>query len=162
VRRVEGRLAAVLAATVSLAACAYPPMGPMIPVTPGPGKSMDAFTADQADCKQYADQLIVPSLWAVNQQTVGMALVGTALGAGLGAAIAGGSGAGIGAASGALVGTAAGASGAAYAQPPLQQQYDVTYAQCMAAHGDTVPEMGPPPPGYQGAPPPGYPAPPPR
>ncbi len=151
--RAEGRWAMVVAATVALAACAYPPMGPTIPVTPGPGKSMDAFTADQADCRQYADQLIVPSLWAVNQQTVGMALVGTALGAGLGAAI--------GAASGAAVGTAAGASGSAYAQLPLQQQYDIAYAQCMAAHGDQVPGMGPPP-GYQGGPPPGYPVPPPR
>ena len=159
----------MLAITVALAACAAPPPGPMIPVTPGPGKSMDAFAADQAECRQYADSQVAPSLWAANQQAFGTALFSTALGAGLGAAIGGGRGAAIGAASGAAVGTAAGASGSAYAQAPLQQQYDVAYAQCMGAHGDRVPGMGlprgypaTPPPGYPGAPPPSYPVPPPR
>jgi hypothetical protein len=159
----------MLAVTVALAACAVPPQVPMIPVTPGPGKSMDAFAADQTECRQYADSQVAPSLWAVNQQAFGTALFSTALGAGLGAAIGGGRGAAIGAASGAAVGTAAGLSGSAYGQTPLQQQYDAAYAQCMGAHGDRVPGMRPPPgyppaipPGYPRMPPPGYPVPPPR
>jgi hypothetical protein len=156
----------VLAATV--AACAAPPPGPMIPVAPGLGKSFDAYAADQNACQQYAASQTAPAAYAANNQAVGGAVLSTALGAGLGAAIgaaagSAGTGAAIGAASGAGLGTLAGASNSAYAQLSLQQQYDALYGQCMTAHGNRVmapaPPQGYPGPGY--GPPPGYPPPPP-
>jgi len=152
-KRIDPRVAAVVAATISLAACVAPPLGPTIPVAPGPNRSFDAFAADQAFCQQYAGSQTAPAAYAANNQAVGGAILSTALGAGLGAAIGGGRGAGIGAASGAALGTVAGAGGSAFAQMSLQQQYDVMYAQCMAAHCNSVPAFSPPP----GAPPYGAP-----
>jgi hypothetical protein len=154
-KRIDPRAAGALALMVSLAACVAPPVAPTIPVAPGPGKSFDAFNADQASCQQYAYQATAGGAYAANNQAVGSAIIGTALGAGLGAAIGGGRGAAIGAASGAALGTVAGAGGASYAQMSLQQQYDVVYGECMMARGNRVPGFAPPP----GAPPyggPGY------
>ena len=167
------RLAAVVAGAISLAACVQTPTAPTVPVAPGPNKSFDAFAADQATCQQYAAAQTAPGAAAANNQAVGEALLTTALGAGLGAAVGGGGwhgnagrGAGIGAASGAVVGTALGANQSGYAQMSLQQQYDVMYSQCMAAHGNSVPGLsppsGPPPYGrgqtspYGAGPPPSY------
>jgi len=144
-RRIDARVAAVAAAAIALAACVAPPLGPTIPVAPGPNRSFEAFAADQAFCQQYAASQTTPAAYAANNQAVGGALLSTALGAGLGAAIGGGHGAGIGAASGAAFGTLVGASGSAYAQMSLQQQYDIIYAQCMAAHGNSVPGFSPRP-----------------
>jgi hypothetical protein len=137
-------------AALSLSACVGP-VGPTVPVAPGPGKSFSAFAADQAACEQYADAQVGPQAAYANNRAIGSAILGTALGAGLGAAVGGGHGAAIGAASGAVLGTAAGASGAGYAQMSVQQHYDLAYAQCMYAHGNTVPGFSPPP----GGPPPG-------
>ena len=161
--RIDPRAAGAVALLVSLAACVAPPMGPTIPVAPGRGKTFEAFSADQQVCSQYAYNVTSQGAYAANNQAVGSALIGTALGAGLGAAIGGGRGAAIGAASGAALGTAYGASGTAYAQMSLQQQYDVMFGECMAAHGNQVPGFAPPTgapiyPGY--GPPPGYGAPP--
>jgi hypothetical protein len=159
-KRIDPRAAGALALMASLAACVAPPVAPTIPVAPGPGKSFEAFNADQAGCGQYAYQATAGNAYAANNQAIGSAIIGTALGAGLGAAIGGGQGAAIGAASGAALGTVAGASGSAYAQMSLQQQYDVIYGECMAARGNQVPGFAPPPgtPPYSGQP--GY-APPP-
>src|SRR5438067_1240424 len=110
------RIAGVLAATMSLAACVQPPLAPMIPVAPGPNKTLEAFGTDQMACQQYAAAQTAPVVAAANNQAFGGALLSTALGAGLGAAIGGGRGAGIGAASGAALGSVAGASGSSYAQ----------------------------------------------
>jgi hypothetical protein len=167
-KRVDPRAVGAVALMVSLAACVAPPMGPTIPVVPGPGKNANAFGADQQACNQYAYQTTAAGAAAANNQAVGSAIIGTALGAGLGAAIGGGRGAAIGAASGAAFGTAAGAAGSGYAQMSLQQQYDVVYGECMMAHGNQVPGFAPPPgappyggqPGYA-PPPPGYGQPPP-
>ena len=148
-KRIDPRVAAVVAAAIFLAACVAPPLGPTIPVAPGPNRSFDAFAADQAFCQQYAASQTAPAAYAANNQAVGGAILSTALGAGLGAAIGGGRGAGIGAASGAAFGTLVGASGSSFAQMSLQQQYDVIYAQCMAAQGNSVPGLSGPP----GAPP---------
>jgi hypothetical protein len=178
-KHIDPKVAVVVAAAISLAACVAPPLGPTIPVAPGPNRSFDAFAADQAFCQQYAASQTAPAAYAANNQAVGGAILSTALGAALGGAIGGGRGAGIGAASGAAFGTVAGASGSAFAQMSLQQQYDVMYAQCMAAHGNFVPGFspapgaspygatgrppysGPPPygPSPYGAPPPGGPGP---
>ena len=152
-RRIDRRVMAAVAAAISLTACVAPPLGPTIPSSPGANKSFDAFAADQAFCQQYAASQTAPAAYAANNQAVGGAILTTALGAALGGAIGGGRGAGIGAASGAALGTVAGASGSGFAQMSLQQQYDVMYAQCMNAHGNTVPGFSPPP----GAPPYGAP-----
>jgi hypothetical protein len=164
-KRIDPRAIGALALVTTLAACVAPPMAPTIPVAPGPGKTFEAFTADQQFCSQFAYNQTAPGAAAANNQAVGNALIGTALGAGLGAAIGAaagnaGAGAAIGAASGAGLGTVAGASNSAYAQMSLQQQFDVIYGQCMAAHGNQVPGFAPPPgappyPGYY--PPPSYP-----
>jgi hypothetical protein len=159
---------ALAAALLLLAGCASTPMGPTVMVMPAPGKPFDAFQADQAVCKQFADGQVAGGAQQANNQQVGTAVVGTLLGAGLGAAIGGGRGAAIGAGAGALGGTAVGAGPASAAQYSLQQRYDMAYAQCMYAHGDQVPgyQPAPPPvylpPGYppQGYPAPGYPPPP--
>ena len=143
-----------------LAGCATEPMGPTIPVMPGPNKSFEAFQADEQVCEQYASQRVAGAAESANHTALGEALLGTALGAGLGAAVGGGRGAAIGAASGAVVGTSVGANTSGWAQMSIQQRYDITYAQCMSSKGDQVP--GPRHPHrYPPPPPPGYPPPPP-
>ncbi|MBV9860081.1 MAG: glycine zipper family protein [Alphaproteobacteria bacterium] len=159
--RVDARWAGLLAVAVSLSGC-IGAMAPTVPVMPGPGKPFDAFNADQAMCRQYADAQIAPLRDQANNQTVGSALLGTALGAGLGAAVGGGRGAAIGAASGAVVGTGIGGANAQWAGMSLQQQYDVFFSQCMYARGNQVPGFAPgqyPIAPYPGA---GAPVPPPR
>src|SRR5579875_1515894 len=78
-----GLWAAAGLATVALCACVGP-LGPTIPVAPGPGKSFAAFAADQETCRQYADAQVGPQAAYANSRAVGSALLGTALGAGLG------------------------------------------------------------------------------
>lgn len=170
--------AASVAALLTLAACAQPPMGPTVAVMPGPHKPFEAFNEDQAICKQFAEQQIggaqQAQTTATNQTLIG-AGVGTVLGAGLGAALGGGRGAAIGAGAGALGGTAIGASQAERSTMSLQQRYNIAYEQCMYSRGNQVPGYvqpaapsaappPPPPPGYPPPPPPppGYPPPPPR
>jgi hypothetical protein len=144
------QIAAAFAATISLAACVAPPAAPIIPVAPGPNTTLDRFGADQTACQQYAAAQIAPAVAAANNQAVGGALLGAALGAGLGAGIGAaagnaGRGAAIGAASGGSLGIIGNAGGAPYAQESLQQQYDIMYGQCMAAHGNSVANFSPPP-----------------
>src|SRR5215472_15813970 len=146
----HSQIVAAFAATISLAACVAPPTAPTIPVGLGPNKTLDAFNADQAACQQYAAAQIAPAVAAANNQAVGGALLGTALGAGLGAGIGAaagnaGKGAAIGAASGGALGIIGDAGGAPYAQGSLQQQYDMMYGQCMAAHDNSVASFSPPP-----------------
>jgi len=160
-KRIDPRGIGALVLVTTLAACVAPPPGPTIPVAPGPGKSFDAFAADQNFCAQYAGSQTAGAAAAANNQAVGTALLTTAIGAAVGGAVGGGRGAGIGAASGAALGTVAGASNSAYAQMSLQQQYDIMYGECMMAHGNQVPSFAPPPgaPPYSGpgyGPPPSY------
>src|SRR5215468_4637498 len=98
---VDLRVAGVVAAAFSLAACVQPPMAPTIPVSPGPNKSFQVFSSEQALCQQYAYNQTAPAAAAATNQAVGGTLLTTALGAGIGGAVGGGRGAGIGAASGA-------------------------------------------------------------
>ena len=91
-----------------LSGCAQTPLGPTVQVMPGPGKSFEAFTYDQAGCKQYATDTVAGQAQNANTRAVGAAAIGTVLGAGLGAAIGGGRGAAIGAGSGAVAGTGIG------------------------------------------------------
>ena len=137
--------ACAILALIAVAGCATPPLGPMIPVMPGPGKPLGAFQADDASCRGFANMQVAGQARAVNQQAVGGAVLSTALGAGIGAIAGGGRGAAIGAATGAGVGTGLGAAGTANAQGGIQMQYDAAYAQCMYARGNQVPGWGPPP-----------------
>ena len=94
-----------LAGTLLLAACAQTPMGPTVPVMPGPNTPFAQFQNDQAVCRDFAAQAVRDQAQGANLRGLGTAALTTALGAGLGAAIGGGQGAGIGAAAGALGGT---------------------------------------------------------
>jgi hypothetical protein len=149
-KRIDPRMAAVGGAVILLTACVAPPLGPSIPVAPGRNKSFDAFAADQAACQQHAADQTGPAVAEANNQAVGGALLSAALGAGLGAGIGAaagnaGRGAAIGAASGGAFGIIGNTGGAPSAEMSLQQQYDVTYAQCMTARGNLVPGSSPAP-----------------
>lgn len=156
------QIAGAVVATVGLVACTQTPLAPMIAVLPGPNKTFDAFGVDQATCQQYAAAQTAPSVSAANSQAFGAGLFTTALGAAIGGAVGGGRAAGIGAGSGAALGALGAASTSGYAQQGIQQQYDIMYAQCMAAHGNSVPVFSPPPgrPPYSGGPAPLPPRPP--
>src|SRR6202034_2934878 len=147
----------VPATALTLGACAVaPPPGPSVMALPGQNKSFEAFQQDDMACRQYAAQQTggVSPAAAATQSGVGSAVVGTALGAAAGAAIgsvggAVGAGAAIGAATGLIAGSAIGANTAAASYGGVQQAYDVSYTQCIYAHGDTVQA---PPTGYAGSP----------
>ena len=136
-------VAGIVAPVILITGCAQTPMGPTVPVMPGPGKSLDVFNADQLVCRQFAEQTVAGQAQNANNRAVGTAAVTTLLGAGLGAAIGGGRGAGIGAASGALGGGALGAGTSSNAQLSIQDQYNNAFAQCMFTRGNQVPSMGP-------------------
>ena len=112
-----------LTAVLLLAACAQTPMGPTVPVMPGPNTSFSQFQNDQAVCRNFADQAVRDQAQGANLRGIGTAALTTALGAGLGAAIGGGQGAGIGAAAGALGGTALAARNTSNANASIQTQY---------------------------------------
>lgn len=136
-----------------LSGCAVaPPMGPSIMVTPGQGKSFDAFQADDYDCRNQAAQSIgyqaQGASQASEQNGAAAAVSGTVIGAAAGAllgAAAGNAGAGaaIGAGTGLVIGATQGAAMAQDTAGELQWRYDTTYAQCMAAMGNQVPTLPP-------------------
>ena len=136
----------IVAVALAVAGCAVaPPPGPSIAAMPGKDKPLEVFQQDDAMCRQYAaGQTGIDPASAATQTQFNSAALGTVLGAGLGAAIGAaagnpGLGAAIGAGSGALLGTAQGADAGAYAGATVQQHYDISYAQCMASRGNTVP-----------------------
>ncbi|HEX3953124.1 MAG TPA: hypothetical protein VHW90_06100 [Stellaceae bacterium] len=117
--------------------------------------AMAQYYANDASCRQYADQQTAPMRAQANANTVGSTIVGAGLGAALGGALGGGRGAGIGAASGAIVGAGNGAAQAQYSADYIQQQYNAYYYQCMNPRPQPAyPPQGYPPQGY--APQPGY------
>lgn len=132
---------------LGLGACAVqPPQGPSFAAMPGSGKTYDQFQIDDLRCRQTAMNANggVTSAQAANQAGVGSAIAGTALGAGAGALLgstagAVGAGAAIGAGAGLLAGSAIGAGNAQASSASLQRNYDITYAQCMQAAGNTIP-----------------------
>ncbi len=126
-----------------LSGCAQTPLGPTVQVMPGPGKSFEAFTYDQAGCKQFSEASVAGQAQNANNRAIGAAAIGTVLGAGLGAAIGGGHGAAIGAGGGAVAGTGLGMGSSSGQQYGIQQQYDNAYAQCMYSKGNMVPGYGP-------------------
>ncbi len=132
--------------TLTLAACsATPPTGPSVLAPPPAGEDLAQFSLDDGYCRAYAQ---LQSGGSAPQQpesrkTATGAVVGSGVGAATGAltgAAVGqaGAGAAIGAGSGLPVGSAVGASYASMSTAELQQRYDLAYAQCMAARGNTV------------------------
>jgi len=130
---------------VALTGCATLPTGPSITVLPAQGKSFDVFRAEDATCRQWAEQQLGVPAQQTNERNVATgAVAGTAIGAGLGAAVGSvsghaGAGALIGAASGLLVGTAAGSSSGQVYGREAQHRYDNAYVQCMYSYGNQVP-----------------------
>jgi len=115
---------------------------------PGPGKSFEAFQADQAACKTYAASQVKDQADAANQRALGTALITTAIGAATGGAVGStgaalGTGAGVGAVIGSGVGTAIASSQNSGDQANIQAQYDTSFAQCMYAKGELVPGLAP-------------------
>ena len=162
-------LSAALLGSLALGACvAAPPTGPDVAVMPGSGKTLAQFQQDDYTCRGYAQQMVGGGQQqAANNSAVGSAVVGTGVGAAAGALLGAAAGnAGLGAAAGAgaglLVGSAAGANNAQASSAELQQRYDVGYAQCMTAQGNSVPPVQQAaaypvyPPGYYPYPYPGY------
>lgn len=152
------RLTIGAALVLGVSACAVaPPSGPRVMALPGAGKDFGTFQQEDAICRQFASGQSggAAGAQAATNNAVGTTLAGTAVGAGLGAALGSlsgqmGAGAAIGGTMGALVGGSAAAGGAQLSAADLQQRYDVSYTQCMYAHGDSVQS---PPGGYRvGAP----------
>jgi uncharacterized protein YcfJ len=135
-----------LTAIALLSACATTPLGPRVQVMPPPQKPYPVFQQDDAFCRGDAANAVQGQVQAANNAQVGGAVFTTILGAALGAAVGGGRGAAIGAAAGAGAGGLYGVNSAQWQQMSIQQRYDVVYAQCMYAHGNTIPGYGAPPP----------------
>lgn len=159
-RSVSGRFgwrwrsgAVALGGIMALGGCTVvPPSGPTVMALPGKGKSFDVFQQEDNACRYYAAQQtgFQPPGQAGTNAAVGSAVLGTALGAAAGAAIGSvsgnmGAGAAIGGATGLVGGSMVGAGNAAASEADLQQRYNISYTQCMYAHGNTVVSR---PPGY--------------
>jgi outer membrane lipoprotein SlyB len=112
---------------------------PSAQVMPSAGKTLAVFDAEKQACTEYADTNMKAAADSYNANAIGTVVVTTVLGTGLGAAIGGGQGAAIGAPSGAIVGVAA--QGGSGKLDRLQRQYDIVYAQCMYAKGNSVPVL---------------------
>jgi uncharacterized protein YcfJ len=149
---------------VLLAGCASIPAGPTVAVMPAPGKPFEVFQADDAICRQFAQQQLGTNPNDVaREQVVSGAAAGAAIGAVSGALLGHGHSGSIesGAGAGVLFGSAAGANAAAESGMSLQRRYNIAYEQCMYAKGNQIPGYSrpayappPPQPGYAPPPPP--------
>jgi hypothetical protein len=140
------RIAVLFFIFAVLSGCATVPTGPTIAVVPAPGKPFETFQADDAVCRQWAQQQIggASPNETFNQSTVNGAAIGTLVGTGLGVAIgaatgSAGVGAAIGGATGLLGGMSMGANQGAASSYDLQTKYDIAYGQCMYSKGNQVP-----------------------
>jgi hypothetical protein len=136
----------LLGGTLVLTACAVaPPIGPAVVALPNEGKDLGQFQREDAACRGYAEQQIgsASSQQTANQNAIGSTAAGTAAGAAAGAIVgaaagAAGIGAAVGAGTGLLLGSSVAAAGASSSAAMLQQHYDIDYAQCMTANGNSV------------------------
>ena len=149
---------ALAGAALALTACATPPpAGPAVMALPPKGADYALFQQQDAACRQNAAASIgngSPQV-ASNQAAAGTVALGTLAGAGIGAAIGSatanaGAGAAIGAGVGALASGGAAANAGAAAGYGTQQQYDITYSQCMTAAGNEVQPFAAAPPAAVG------------
>lgn len=150
---------AALTGMLALGACAVtPPPGPTVMALPAKGKNFAEFQQDDVTCRQYASARTGGTTpgQAANDSAATSAVVGTVLGAAAGAAIGAAAGnlaagAAIGAGSGLFLGGTTGLGAAGYSAAAVQQQYDMSYIQCMSAKGESVPTaLNTPPPGTYG------------
>ena len=137
-------LALLAIAAAGLSACAAPiPRGPSVVAIPPAGRDFGQFQREDVYCQQTASNSLGVDPGAANQAALGSAAVGTALGAVAGGLIGAatgnfGAGAAIGAGAGLLTGSALGVGAAQNTNFSLQERFDITYAQCMAALGNSV------------------------
>jgi uncharacterized protein YcfJ len=131
-------IALISAAAILLTACTSVPDGPTVQVLPSPGKPLQLFQQEQAQCKDYAANEVSHSSQSANNMQVLTGVLGTVLGAGLGAAIGGGRGAAIGAGAGALGGTIAGVVPVGTNNDSIQTRYDQSFEQCMVTYGELL------------------------
>ena len=68
-------MSSVVVLGLVLSGCAQTPLGPTVQVMPGPGKSFEAFTFDQAGCKQYAESSVAGQAQNANNRAVGSELL---------------------------------------------------------------------------------------
>jgi uncharacterized protein YcfJ len=157
-----------LAAVALVSGCATTPFGPTYTAVPPPNKPAAVFDSEDAACRGRAADAVQGQVAAANNQQVGATLFTAILGTALGATFGGARGAAIGAAAGAGAGGIYGVNSAQWQQLSIQQRYNVVYAQCMYARGNSIPGYPPPrhmhrpPPSDIPPPPPGAPPPPPE
>lgn len=137
---------AILSA-IALAGCVSPPQAPTVMVLPGSDKTYESFQHDDVICRNAASRGVGDEANNANNNGVATAAAGTAIGATAGALIgsAGGprgaaGGLAVGAASGLLVGSAVAGNNSGGTRSSLQDQYNVTYVQCMYAKGNKIPQ----------------------
>ena len=160
------RLSLAALATLALAGCAAPPLGPTVSVMPSPGMPFERFQEIDASCRNYAAQSISGTQQSANNSALESGAAGALIGAAAGALIGGNhNGAATGAGIGLLAGSAGGANNYNASQYGAQRQYNLAYQQCMYAKGAQVPGYAAPsyapPPVYAPPPAPGYAPPPP-
>jgi len=143
-RRMAGPYSAMVG--LALAGCAHEPAGPTVTVLPAKGESFALFQQHDSTCRQYASAQTgqSPGQAGLRRGLAG-AIVGTGLGAATGAlfgSVSGnaGSGAAIGGGAGLLAGTLLGSAGGRTAAASVQNRYNISYTQCMAANGEQVPQ----------------------
>ncbi len=137
------RFAFALLPLAALAACAGPPLGPLVPVLPAPGKPYAQFRAEDDRCRFDANERVAGQAQYANSRAVGIGALTTVAGTALGAVVGGGRGAAVGAVTGGGLGIGLGAGSSAGAQGGIQAQYDAIYAQCMYSYGNQVPGTAP-------------------
>ena len=160
--RYANRCGAIAVLGAALMGCAVQePIGPTVMALPAKGESFAVFQQHDDTCRQYA--VFQTGGRAPGQTAAKDSVGGAAAGAGLGAAVGAllgsasgraGGGAAIGAGTGLLAGTLIGSAHGRNAADSLQQHYNVSYAQCMAANGEDVPRRAPPHPVAYVMPPP--------
>jgi hypothetical protein len=148
--RLRARAFLIIGTAVSLCACATQPItGPRIMAMPAAGENFETFQKHDATCRDYAaNQSGQAASKSPGASRVGGAVVGAGMGAAAGALIGSasghaGNGAAIGAGSGLLLGAVLGQGRQRRNAEAAQSQYDMAYAQCMAANGERVPARTP-------------------
>jgi len=134
---------------LSLAGCANEPTGPTVTVLPAKGESFALFQQHDTSCRQYASAQTgqSPGQAGLKRGLAGM-ILGTGLGAASGALIGSvsgnaGGGAAIGGGAGLLAGALLGSAGRRNAASSVQNRYNISYTQCMAANGEQVAQPAP-------------------
>ncbi|AUG98350.1 glycine zipper family protein [Prodigiosinella confusarubida] len=138
----------VLLTSAELTGCVSTPTAPTVMSLPGNGKSYEQFQADDAVCKNTAYRSLNGEANTANNQSIGTAAAGAAIGTAAGALLGAASGAprgtangvAVGAASGLLIGSAIAGGNGERTQSTLQDQFDTIYMQCMYAKGEKIPQ----------------------